>query len=54
MILINLTFAELLGFFLTFVCLIFFTIVVLGGVMRIFEKFFDRKFYVWGYKKKIK
>lgn len=39
MIFIDLTFAEFLGFFLIFACLIFMTIVIFGGIMRIFENF---------------
>lgn len=50
MIFVNLNFDELLGLFLVFGCLVFITIVVFNGIMRIFEPIFDEKFYWFGYK----
>jgi len=50
MIFVNLTFAELLGFFFTFACLVFMVIVVFGGIMRFFDSFVDEKFWWLGYK----
>jgi len=43
MIFVDLTFGEFLGFFFTFTCLVFTTIVVFGGIMRIFENFWGDK-----------
>jgi hypothetical protein len=43
MIFVDLNFDELLGLFFVFACLIFVTIVLFGGIMRIFENFFDEK-----------
>jgi len=40
MILVDLTFAELLGFFFTFFLLVYVVVVVFGGIMRIFEDFY--------------
>lgn len=36
---LSLNFDELLGLFFVFTCLVFLTIVIFGGVIRIFENF---------------
>lgn len=43
MILVNFNFDELLGIFFVFAYLVFITIVIFSGVMRIFEDFFYNK-----------
>lgn len=54
MIFVDLNFAEFLGFFFTFACLLFITIVVLSGIMRLFDHLIYEKFWWFGFKNRRK